>query len=611
MALGQPPNPKKIEEAVAVITNRTDGADFLAHALLRMYHSEKPALPAVQKGQIKKALLGFKYWADEPGGKDLLSTWSENHQINYHGAQYLAGELFADETFTNNGQKGAWHRERGKKRVLAWIDIKAKTGFLEWDSNNCYINTSAALMNLAELAQDQVVRKRAAMLLDIMFLDIAVDSFRGSYGTAHGRTYPRAITAGGATEDTAALQRIAFGLGAIGKPDNNAAIYLASSKRYRVARTIELIGQHLPRELTNRERQSIRVEDDKRFGLDFDDPEDFFLLHEGGKASSIDHIERSLKVTDNLNFYRYGLVMRPWIVAVLETYRALQKAGQPIPDLDNSSTATIDKITFRTPDYQLSTAQAYRAGAPGSQQHIWQATLGPNTQVFTMHPGGSKKYWQGRLPRNGQHRNLLVAMYRVPEKRPPGPKTILPKDAGGDAVPSPAPSEEPLLPYTVAIFRRTAFDEVVEKNGWTFGQYGHAYLALWSEKKAEWSADGVVDGEGLIAQGRENTWICQLGREEVDGPFDKWVARIAAAPVSVKGDKVSYRAPGLGQVSFGWQAPLRVGGKNIPLSDYPRFDNPYTRAPYGKGRYVIRHAGHQLTIDFAKNQHQERIPKRR
>ena len=250
-----------IDKAIETITTRKDGADFVANGLIRIYRSPSKLVTPELRQQIKTALLGLKYWVDEPGGKDLLSMWRENHQINYHAAQLLAGELFPSETFSNNGKPGRWHAAAGRRRVLKWIDIKAKTGFTEWDSNNCFINTSAALMNLAELAKDPLVAKRAAMILDVMFFDIAVDSFRGSYGTPHGRTYPRAIVAGGATEDTTGLQRIAWGMGAMGKPDNAAAVYLASSKRYRVARTIEALAQHLPDELTNSERQSLRIAD--------------------------------------------------------------------------------------------------------------------------------------------------------------------------------------------------------------------------------------------------------------------------------------------------------------------------------------------------------------
>ena len=596
-----------IDKAIDTITTRKDGADFVANGLIRIYHSPSKLVTPELRQRIKTALLGLKYWVEEPGGKDLLSVWSENHQINYHAAQLLAGELFAGESFTNNGKPGKWHAAAGRRRVLKWIDIKAKTGFTEWDSNNCFINTSAALMNLAELAKDPLVAKRAAMILDVMFFDIAVDSFRGSYGTPHGRTYPRAIVAGGATEDTTGLQRVAWGLGAMGKPDNVAVVYLASGKRYRVARTIEALAQTLPEEVTNKERQSLRIADARRFGLNFDDPEDFFLLSGAGKYSTPDYLERSLKVMDKLHVYRYGLVMRPYAEALLATYKELAKnqaSGKPLPDLDNQSLERMDKVTFRTPDYQLSTVQDYRKGRPGSQQHIWQATLGPDTGVFTINPGGSSKYWQGRLPRNGQHRNLLVAVYDVPADRPPGPKTVLPPDAVGDAVPSPSPSEEPLIPRTLAVFRRASFDQVIQKGNWTFGRRRAGYIALWSRNKPSWSNE-VFGGEGLVAEGRKNVWVVHMGREKTDGGFVAWADKVAAARITSTDSTVEYEAPDVGKVSFGWEGPLKVAGQEIPLGDYARFENPWAKVPWGQGRYQINAGGQSLLIDFTKNQHRE------
>ena len=72
---------------------------------------------------------------------------------------------------------------------------------------------------------------------------------------------------------------------------------------------------------------------------------------------------------------------------------------------------------------------------------------------------------------------------------------------------------------------------------------------------------------------------------------------------------VDYKAPGIGQARFGWQGPLRIDGKNIPLSGYARFDNPYTTTAYGQGRYVIRGAGHRLVIDFKTGEYRDEAPR--
>ena len=497
------------------------------------------------RAEIRDTLLGFKYWMDEPG-EELLSLWSENHQIMYHSAEYLAGHLFPDDVFTNNGRTGRWHADHARRKILRWIDIKAKVGFSEWDSNTYYPITMAALLNLADLAPEPEVASRAAMLLDVMFFDMAVDSFQGTYGTSHGRTYAGPAAGGGAAEGTSPVQRLAWGLGALGSPDNIAAVLLAIGKKYRVARTIRAIAMHRPDQFVNRERQSLRIEDASRFGLRFDDPDDFFLLSEGGKFSTIENIETSLRVTDRFNQHRYNVVIRPYAVSVLGTYRELQKRGLPIPDLDRSSLARVDKLTYRTPDYQLSTAQDYRKGAPGYQQHVWQATLGPRTVVFSFNPSISGKYWVGRLPRAAQHKNLLIAVYDIPGETPPGPRTIVPLDAGGNAVPSPGPSEESPVGRTLAVLRRSNFDEVAQRNGWILARKGHGYLALRSKSPVVWSSNGVLGAEGLVADARQNLWICQLGREAVDGPFDDWARRIASAELEFSGLSCRYPRTGPG-----------------------------------------------------------------
>jgi len=593
-----------IRRSLAKINKRDDTADFDAVVLLRLYSYDGPGLTATLRKDIRATLLGFKYWVDEPG-IDLLSMWSENHQIGYHTAEYLAGQFFPSEIFSNNGKSGAWHREAARARILRWIDIKAKTGFAEWDSNSYYPVTMGALLNLAELAADKEISDRAAMLLDVMFFDMAVDSFRGSYGTAHGRTYTGTVLGGGRGEGTSSLQYLAWGLGAPGGGD--AALALATSKRYRVARTVEAIGDDLPAELVNRERQSLLIEDAAKFGLSYSNPNHFWLLNEGGKFRTIENIEAGYRVTDlwRDTLHRYGVVIKPYGDAVLATYRELAAQGKSLPDLDRTSLQRVDKITYRTPDYQLSTAQDYRKGAPGYQQHIWQATVGPDTPVFTFNPGPTHKYWQGRFPRNGQYKNVLVAIYNVPSDQPPGPKTIFPADASGNAMPSPSPSEDTLVARTLAVFHRTGFDEVVQKKNWTFARKDHAYLALWSKASTTWSQKEVLGGEGLVAEGRQNIWLCQLGREAIDGTFASWMEQIAKATIKVDGLSITYGAPGIGVISFGWDGPLRVNGRDEPLADYGRFDNPYCVLPYGSSRYEIAHAGHHLVLDFKTGERRE------
>ena len=101
------------------------------------------------------------------------------------------------------------------------------------------------LLNLADFAQDAEIAQAAGMLLDVMFFDMAVDSFRGVYGTSHGRSYPRNVL-DGRTSAMAGVQKIAWGMGVFNNPNSMTAITLAASPRYRVPPIIEAIGQDMP-----------------------------------------------------------------------------------------------------------------------------------------------------------------------------------------------------------------------------------------------------------------------------------------------------------------------------------------------------------------------------
>ena len=66
----------------------------------------------------------------------------------------------------------------------------------------------------------------------------------------------------------------------------------------------------------------------------------------------------------------------------------------------------VNKFTYRTPDYMLSSAQNFRQGEKGYQQHIWQATLSPYAVVFANNPDSLRaddkhrpSYWMA----NGRH----------------------------------------------------------------------------------------------------------------------------------------------------------------------------------------------------------------
>jgi hypothetical protein len=592
-----------IRAALEHVNNRNDCADFSFVGLMRLCYQypQHSLLSPKLLEEIHTTVLNFKYWVDEPG-HDLMFYWTENHQILFNTAEYLAGQLFPTQTFPNANLTGAQHMTKARTKILNWINLRARIGFSEWDSNCYYDEHMAPLINLADFAADPTISNAASKLLDVMFFDIAVDSFNGVFATSHGRTYPRHVL----KEEGDALtttQKIAFDKGAFISSNSMTAVSLATSYRYQVPEIIQQIANHTPEEITNLERHSFNLENAQALGIDPSDPETAMPMWAAGMFANRTTAEQTLKLADQFQSGCFDLIIRPYVHAVLKTYDALDKANIAHDgDMDRRTLSEVNKITYRTPDYQLTCAQDFRKGKLGFQQHIWQATLNNNTAVFTLHRGSednkSLKYWQGRLPRAAQIKNCAIAIYNIPDQAPLGPPTEFPPESQGNASPSPAPSEEILLPYTVAAFPRQKFDTVIEQNGWICAQKDDGYIALKSQHPTQWTSDGVFETEGLIAHGRQNIYICQLGRQAIDGDFNTWCDKITSSIITYDGLSVTYHAPNLGEIHFGWEDPLTCKGQEVSLRNYPRFDNPYCHTEYNTGIYNIQFQDQQMQLTF-------------
>ncbi|MDF2646434.1 MAG: hypothetical protein K0Q73_2239, partial [Paenibacillus sp.] len=180
-----------IEDTIQYINTRYDCSDFAMHGLLRMYfrYRDSEALPTQLKETMKQCILGFKYWEDE-SGKSMLFTRSENHEILFFSAEYLAGLLFPAENFPNSNQNGLFHIQKGKAMAERWIKEKGTYGFMEWHSNTYYEEDMLALLNLYDFAEENsYIRILSRQLLDLIGFIIATHSYKGVMGTTHGRCY--------------------------------------------------------------------------------------------------------------------------------------------------------------------------------------------------------------------------------------------------------------------------------------------------------------------------------------------------------------------------------------------------------------------------------------
>jgi hypothetical protein len=543
--------------------------------------------------RARQSVLGFKYWPDEPG-RDSLCTWTENHQILYASGAYLAGQLYPDETFTNSGHTGREKMALNRGRILRWMDLRFRSGFSEWLSHVYYDEDLTALLSLVDFCQEDEIRQRAAMIIDLLLLEMALNSQQGVFGSTHGRSYEN-TKKWASNEGTSDTTKLLFGTGVFSSFDNMSAVAFALSENYLLPAVIAAIANDRRRpEMVNRQRMGLRLAEAERWGLGFEDFEDGMVWL---SLEAYTHPRTVRLVLDMFDAFGW------WDNAFFAPFkkyqgllRVLRKSGLIglvarlfERDLCRNTREQVNLYTYRTPDYMLSTAQDYRPGYGGDQQHIWQATLGPNAVCFTTHPpkreGASPNYWtgSGNLPRAAQVKNVVMVIYKLSH----APALYVPNR----------------LFLTHAWLPRDQFDEVIEREGWIFARKGEGYLALCSQQPYHWQDEpGEDQGREILAPGDENIWLCELGRKAVDGNFQAFMARIGQAELKFEGLNVAYHSPSQGRLEFGWSRPLRQNGQTVNLGGYSRYDNPYVQAEFPAEKLDVHLGEHWLKLDWPRGE---------
>jgi len=247
-----------------------------------------------------------------------------------------------------------------------------------------------------------------------------------------------------------------------------------------------------------------------------------------------------------------------------------------------SADGGVNIVSYKTPDYLLSSVQDYRAGQHGQGEHVWQATLAPEAVVFTTHPACASEsdsctagWWSGNgsLPRLAQWKDALLAIYNLPDTA--------------------------WLDFTHAYFPCYAFDEYVLEQGWAFARKGDAYLALYAANGMNLTEMGADAFRELRSPGTQNVWLCQMGRKESDGDFATFRAAILARRPVVDGLHMQWETLRGDKLAFGWTGPLTVNGEEQAITGFKHFDSPYAVAEMPAETMDIIYGQNVMRLHFA------------
>jgi hypothetical protein len=241
----------------------------------------------------------------------------------------------------------------------------------------------------------------------------------------------------------------------------------------------------------------------------------------------------------------------------------------------------VNKVTYKTPDYMLCSVQDYHPGEKGYQQHIWQTTFGPDTQVFVTHPACSAEdgvhrpgFWAGNyvLPRVAQWKDVLFAVYKLPE--------------------------DDWMGFTHAYFPAFTFDEYVLRDGWAFARKGEGYLALTASTGLKLTTRGPAAYRELRSYGREAVWVLQMGRAALDGDFTAFQDKVLGLKKQIEGLTVRFASLRGEMLEFGWASPLLRNGEEQPLAGFRHYESPYCVVDLPAAEMDIQWEGNVMRLAF-------------
>lgn len=577
---------KQVDQALDYVNAQYDVSDFYVATLIRILYEYRDKVPAEMLLKIKNSLLKFRYWMDEPG-ENSMCYWSENHQILFLSAEYLVGQLYPDEVFVNSKLTGRQHMAKAYQKINDWLEMRWKFGFSEFYSNVYYNEDIAGMINLIDYANDNVIAKKANMIMDLLIYDIASQKSSNMFVSVSGRAYEKNRKGGLAVS----INRITDFLW--DKPrlyHPNITYGFIASKKYKVPPVLIEIGKDTSNAVI-KQTNSLNISQLKEEGY-FGTDDKSIMMQWGMEAYSNPEVVRN-----SISYIRKNnMFSNSFFIGFRRLDNSLFRLFHLEPALiryfnPQTNGAVIQQAntyTYRTANYSLYSVQSYYPGNNANQQHVAGMNIGNYFSVFHTHPAlpdkikySSPNYWvgYGRLPHVAQDSSVSLSIYNLPDKK-------------GQA-------EMAMLHYTHAYFPKELFDTVYLINNYAFGKKGKVYCALIGRNNFYYKNNSSND---LIQPGKLSYWIIEAGNEVKDGSFKNFFSRIMKNKVEFNSETLR-----LIYVSKGKELELTYSGSflinnSIVNTKYGRFDSPYIKAKFKPDSLHFQFNRKFLHLDFYKMQ---------
>ncbi len=572
----------QLDGTLEYIKAEYDCSDFRLVNLVRILYEAGDQIPESYKAKIEEVLFNFRYWWDEPG-ENSMCYWSENHQILFASAEYLVGQMYPDAFFPNSGLTGKQHKQKARKRILDWMEMRWNYGFIEFYSGTYYTHDIAPLINLIDFAKEEEIVTKSKIIMDLLFYDLAAQNIHTMFISVSGRAY-EGNRKGGPNSTLGGITRYFWGDGKERGPGLTYGMittqnYVLPPVMVEIAKDTSnvIIKQSNGLDISELKAERYYGTDNRsmmmQWGMEcFTNPEIV--------RNSMTHI-RNCNMFSNA-FIKDFRILDYSLINWLHLEPVIVRTLNPQPN--GVAIQKGNTYTYKTKDYSIYTAQSYHPGTYGDQQHIFGMNIKNYFSIFHNHPALEKdvknqspSYWvgYGHIPHSVQDKNINLSIYNIPKK-----KGLMEMD---------------LLDYTRAYFPSEKFDTAFIDRNYAFGKKGETYCAFIGKHDFYFRDDSADD---IIQKGKQSFWITEAGSKTDDGSFGKFVERIKNNAVVFNQEilELIYRSNGRDYLlKFG--ADFMVDGKIIN-TDYSRYESPYIKAEKKDKTLTFEYNGESLFLDF-------------
>ena len=438
-----------LSRQAAYVNKRFDCSDFRLQLMFRIYKDCYDKLSDEAKALIKETFLNFKYFMDEPGD-DSMCYWSENHQLLFAVSEYLAGQEWENEVFSNSGMTGSEHKKKAIKRINAWIEQRFKYGFSEYLSNVYLQEDIAPMSNFIEYADDEKAVKNMTAIMHLLWFDVASHSVKNRLVPASSRMYGNNKSGNYIGNSLLSSMNLLWGKDTLSErindtnlSDDERKLIENASKATESCMSINFIAAvekgvyKLPEIIRNIACDKTSVEIKMSSGLSTSDmkqngligQEPYQIMAQLGAESftNAEVIKNTVAYLKKNKMFRNKFVFyfKFMDISLLKLVNLEKFAAKHNIMTHGIAIGRGNIYAYRTEDYIMTTLVKKDVDMCGAQDHEWSANIGENLALFSTHPARDDRfdtspgYWigNGRRPMSVQDRNVNITVYKIPQKK--------------------------------------------------------------------------------------------------------------------------------------------------------------------------------------------------